>query len=194
VSTIVRQADDPQPSRPPQFGLRTMFLGVTLLSAAFALFTAVGAAISAALLMLGSLLAAHVVGNAIGTRLREQESLPPSESPPQSLDLNRVAQNESAQRLRENTAIDRRWMIIAGLGALIGSVAGGFAISVAVGSKLTLAGLCLGTVSSAVLGGFAGFMAMSFWTVARSAFAEAAGTSYDPVDEKTCSSPGQFDQ
>jgi hypothetical protein len=174
-TSLIRIADDHRALRPPQFGLRAMMLGVTFLCMAFALFPLIGFAGSAMLFLFASLIGLHVVGNVIGTRLRD------SQHPTETFDAERpssatVPSAMPAGRLQENTLIHWRWVIMALIGATVGGSAGGFAIATVEGAKLTTAGLCLGIGSSAVLGAFAGFMSSSLWTILRGAMREAEET------------------
>ena len=57
--------------RPPQFTLRTLIGLITLLAALFSLVNVVHPVVMAGLVLLALLIAAHVAGNVIGTRLRE---------------------------------------------------------------------------------------------------------------------------
>ncbi len=180
-------AADPHAVRPPQFGLRTLLLGVTLLSVAFAVSVAVGAAQSMMLLLLASLIGLHIVGNALGTRLRDRREC--EDRALKSGDAGRpefgVAPTIApARRLQENTAIRRPWLVAGAVCATISGTVGGLAIAALVGEKLTIPGLALGIASSAVLGGFFGFMACSLWSVARTALREALETpDYPNVNE-----------
>ena len=61
----------PGASRPWQFGLKGMLLGVTALCVMFAVMGAVGLLGGMVLAWFGLLAAAHVLGNVVGTRLRD---------------------------------------------------------------------------------------------------------------------------
>ena len=66
-----QSVDNPQAVGPPRFTLRTMLLAVTALGCLFGLMSALGTVWSVAILMFGCLLAGHVLGNSLGTRLRD---------------------------------------------------------------------------------------------------------------------------
>lgn len=120
----------------------------------------------AALVIAGSL-AAHVAGNALGTKLRDASdallerprqpivALPPSEP----------------SLLRERASLGRLVPVSVGIGAVCGGVAGSVALVVATGASV--AGAVLGGVSSAVIGGLGGFLAASFVEVIRTSLREA---------------------
>jgi hypothetical protein len=157
-----------------------MLISVAVVCATLALFVSVGAAPSLMLAMLISLVLLHVVGNALGTRLRdrhetEYERLERGDSDAYGMPANPRA-IAPAQRLHENTSVRRPWLIAAVVCAAAGGSIGGIGIATIVGEKLTVAGLIVGVCSAAVLGGFFGFMACSLWTVARNALREALET------------------
>ena len=180
MSTTLHSADDHHAMRPPQFGLRAMFIGMTVLGASFALFAAIGLAISAMLTLFVALVILHVVGNALGMRLRDGYISGSSGPTCNELNERPLATTapvvSAARRLQENTAIRRPWLIAAAIGAAIFGTLGGIGIAAAVGKKLTIAGLALGIGSSAALGGMFGFMVCSLWSVARTAWREALET------------------
>ena len=176
MSTTSSHAEQGHAVRPPQFGLRSMLIGMTILSATFALFVALGAAWSAMLVLFGSLISLHIMGNVLGMRLREGErddspasiQRPVSQFPPSAITV--VA---PARRLQENTPIRRPWLIAGAVCAMLSGSVGGVAIAAADRGHLTPAGLALGIGSSALVGGLLGFMACSLWMVARTALREA---------------------
>jgi len=167
-------------TRPPQFGLRTMLIGMTAVSAVFGVFVAVGPMWSAMLALTFSLIGLHVAGNALGTQLSERPHAVSNELPRLStgepVESVAIPRFVPAKSLQANTSIERRWWIGALIGAVLGAIIGGLLIANLVGNKLTLAGLLLGISSSSVLGGFLFFMAISVWTVARTALREAIET------------------
>ena len=59
---------------PPRFSLRGLMLAVSAVCCLFGLLTAVGLFWSAILLFFLSLILAHVLGNALGTALRDRSS------------------------------------------------------------------------------------------------------------------------
>jgi hypothetical protein len=161
---------------PPQFRLRTLMLAITLCGVLFALMATLSALASALLLFFLSLVAAHVVGNVIGTRLRDATSgsLADDDTPrPARLALRLPV--PTVRRLRERTGISRTMVVTAAIGALLGGTSGGFVLAECVGERASIAGLGLGTFSSAVLGGFCGFLLSSFLSVFSRAMTEALG-------------------
>lgn len=177
--TITHAIESEHTTRPPQFGLRTLLIGMTAISIVFAVFVAVGPMWSALLALAFSLVGLHVAGNALGTRLREDAShleFTPTTTVDRDALLAILPEIPTAQRLQEKTAVDRCWWVAAAFGALLGSAIGGFCIKAFAGPKLTLPGMLLGIVSSAVLGGMLFFIVSSAITVARRAWREALGS------------------
>jgi hypothetical protein len=157
-------------SKLPQFTLRTLFLAISGLGVLFAVCNAIGLLASFGLLVFISLIALHIIGNALGTSLRDHAPVSPTHSgnygdnptsghfsfalPPG------VALPQSTSRLSQRTPLG--WVIF--LTTLVGLVAGGWLGSwILLNSAGTsLHGLALGAISSGVLGGFAGFLFGSF--------------------------------
>ncbi len=161
--------------RPPRFTLRTMLALVTALCCLFAVMSAVGLLWSAMLALFLSLIAAHVFGNSVGTRLRDHTSHQLAErkvagqrAVPVALNLNVAAPRQLTQR----TKLKRITALMTICGAFVGAQFGGVALA-AVHPQSSVAAVVLGVCSSAVLGGFAGFLASSFLSVIRQALAEA---------------------
>src|SRR5436190_835906 len=59
---------------PPRFTLRTLMLAMVAVSCLMAIGTAVGTALSLMLLFFVGLITAHVLGNSVGTKLRDRAS------------------------------------------------------------------------------------------------------------------------
>lgn len=154
---------------------------MTVLSAALALFVAIGPAWTAAILLFSSLIGLHVIGNALGTRLRQQRSQGTTAASVEEVDRTQeplaTLTIVPAKRLQERTGLRRPWLVAAAVSAMASGALGGIVIAALVGKSLTIPGLALGIGSTAVLGGFFGFMACSLWTVARTALREALEAS-----------------
>ena len=121
-----RPARTPAPLGPPQFRLRTMFLGLTALCAVFAVMHFVSLQASLVLLMAIGLVAAHVIGNALGTRLRDRADQQPADSPSGALPPRGSPQVAMpASQLTEHRRLPTLSLIVAAVGAVAGGVAGG---------------------------------------------------------------------
>jgi len=177
MSATTHQPDDREAGLgPPRFTLRALLVVVTLAGCLFGLMTALGGVWSMAILMFLCLIAAHVAGNSLGTRLRDRASrrttdelrLPSSNPAPASVKLEVAAPHSLNQRVRLN----RLTPVMTAGGALAGGALGGM-LSAGVYPEAGAAAVGLGVISAAVLGAFAGFAASSFFSVARAALGEA---------------------
>jgi hypothetical protein len=167
-------ADDPDATlKPPQFTLRTLLLVVTALAGLLAVMTAVGSLWSMAILLVVVLVSAHVIGNALGTKLRDRatrRAAPPAGSAPAR------TPPVSPKRLTEPARLHWVTLVTTVCGAAAGGYFGGSALAASYPGATTAA-VVLGVVSSAVLGGFAGFATSSFLSVMRQALSEAHAAS-----------------
>jgi hypothetical protein len=169
--------EDPHAAlKPPQFTLRTLLLTMTVLACLLALMTAIGSLWSLAILLLLSLVLAHVVGNAVGTKLRDRSVGRPiaagsnAERPAPRREI------AAPKRLTEPARLHWMTLVLTGIGAMSGGYFGGSALAASY-PDATTAAVVLGFVSSGVLGGFAAFTASSFLSVARQALSEAHAAS-----------------
>jgi hypothetical protein len=114
--------------------------------------------------------AMHVIGNALGTSLREATDR----------DLRRVRAvaaaaeplpRPRAHRLEQRTSLGRLVPVSAGIGAACGGSAG--ATALVAWTSCTTAGAVLGGASAAVIGGLAGFLAASFVEILRVSLRES---------------------
>ncbi len=144
-----------------QFSMQTLLAATAILGLLFAIIRQGGWwGLLFAMLML-ALVAAHVVGNALGTKLRDNVS---QELNP---DLRRrrvrlppVSREHPSRRLHEHTPLGRLILVISAGGALMGGILGG--LSLAAWTRASVAGWIVGATSSAVLGAFFGFLLASF--------------------------------
>ena len=149
--------------RPPQFGLRTLLLLVTLCAIVLAASQWLSAWTIAGLVLLGLSIFAHVAGNAIGTRLRELGSQPERkqlDSPAERLRAR--AQFAPVTRLGQRHNLG--WpIIIATLSGLIaGGVGGGAWTLLTSRGPLEPAAVGLGVIAFAALGGILAFGIVGF--------------------------------
>ena len=116
--------------RPPQFTLRTLIGLITLLAALFSLVNVVHPVVMAGLVLLALLIAAHVAGNVIGTRLREIGDRPVTkegrEVPPRPFDRN-IEQSSFAppSDLARRISLGLPILIVTTAGVLTGGIGGG---------------------------------------------------------------------
>ncbi len=168
--------DEGRVLRFPQFRLRTLLGVVALLAVLFAVMGVIGPLASAGLVMGLVIVGLHVVGNALGTSLRDGAPSRAPEHPPVDFAeqaVQRTRSDSGISRLHQRTPLG--WIIRAT--TLIGVGVGAW-LGVIVLAELTdgsNAGLIVGSVSFAVLGGFFGFLLGSFLKTSLMAWWQAAG-------------------
>ena len=110
---------------------------------------------------------AHVAGNAIGTKLRNQGNQP---SPREEGDsaatgpARPLAESDfaPATRLSRGDSLGRTIVVIVCVGAVVGAGVGAYLLYTTLGDKATIANMSLGITAFAIIGGFAGFAASTF--------------------------------
>ena len=164
--------------RPPQFTLRTLIGIITLLAALFSLVNVVHPVVMAGLVLLALLIAAHVAGNVIGTRLREIGDRPVTkegrEVPPRPFDRN-IEQSSFAppSDLARRISLGLPILIVTTAGVLTGGIGGGLWGYLSAGSDGWL-NIVVGCVAFGFLGGFGSFAAFSFTQVTLGAIRQAS--------------------
>jgi hypothetical protein len=131
--------------------------------------TAIGSIWSLAILLLAALVAGHVAGNALGTKLRDRAARREIAAPDRSGPRPPIA---SPQRLTVPARLHWMTMVMAVGGAVAGAYFGGSALSASY-PEATTAAVVVAFASSGVLGGLAGFAASSFVFVVQQALMEA---------------------
>jgi hypothetical protein len=188
-STVNRQASTPGvPEREPnlmRFGLRQFFLFISLATLLIAAMATLGGVWPWVIGSLAALVAAHVLGTFLGTRLRDTSAevqqwkarpgSPDRDEPvalPQPVsvaDLNLPATTSLASY--EKIGRWRNWLVAAA--TVIGFAAGGAGIHRAVGDDVTWPGVALGAVSCGVIGAWAALLGVNFYMIARHVLREA---------------------
>lgn len=179
-----RSADDDLRSglRPPQFRLRTLFVGVALLCALLAVAKLLSPAAVLVLIVIVLSIVAHVAGNALGTQLRDRGNRrlnsPSSPSPhhpqtPPTLTQEHFAPASKLSSRYSLGLIVIPFIVVGSIGAAVG---GGFWLANTVREKATLANMSLGIGAFAVIGGILGFLSGTFLKVMITANVEAWNT------------------
>lgn len=181
--------ETPAPLREPhllKFRLRQMFLVVTIMSLLCALIAHTDGPWPWLIVLSALMVAAHVLGNLIGTRLRDTSgdvirwrSADPRQSPdhPHTTSASELA--ALPLPLETNLANFGRlvrgmkWFLLGGLS--LGFVFGGTILALTIGHRIGWAGWVVGTISGAVLGTWLTFLTVSFTTIARDAWRQAHG-------------------
>jgi hypothetical protein len=154
----------------PQFGLRTLMIVVGLAAVLFSVMGWLGPVPSAGLLLALTVVGLHVVGNAVGTSLRDhapsRSAVEPPNAQPAS-ETNVAREHLPLPRLHQRTPLG--WIVRAA--TLLGCGVGAWLGYDVLGQWLD--GLFVGMASSAILGGFFGFLLGSFFKMALMAWWQA---------------------
>ncbi len=171
-------SDYRRPLRPPQFTLRMLIGLMTVLAAHFSLVNVVPPIVMAGLVLLTLLIAAHVAGNVIGTRLREMGDHPVTkegrEVPPRRWN-SQVDQASFAppSDLARRVSLGLPILIVSLAGVLAGGISGGLWGYLTAGSG-GWTNIVVGTIAFGFLGGFGSFAAFSFTQVILGAWRQAS--------------------
>lgn len=164
--------------RPPQFTLRTLLLLITLLAVFFSLVNLVHPLLMTGLGLLAILIAAHVAGNVIGSRLRELGDQPMTEDgraiPPRRFhgEIDRSSFAPPSD-LAKKISLGLPVLIVTATGVLVGGIAGGMWGYLAAGISGWL-NIGVGFVAFGFLGGFVSFAIYSFTQVLLTAWLQAS--------------------
>ncbi len=169
-----------------KFRLRQMFLVVTLLSVLSALVAMTNGPWQWLIVFTALMVAAHVLGNLIGTRLRDTSGEvirwrsadsrqapdhPHTTSPSDLASLPLPPNTNLANFGRLVRGL--KWFLLGGL--TLGFILGITVLALTIGHRIGWAGWVVGTISGAVLGTWLAFLAVSFTTIARDAWRQAHG-------------------
>jgi len=174
-STLPQEDSQGSALEPPQFSLRLLLWSMTAVGCLLGVMVAVGKFAALTLAFFIFLVLAHIVGNAVGTRLRDRASraTPISDSESASdVPISPPIGVAGPERLTQRTRLTRITPIITVGGALIGGTLGGTRFFDMYPDS-GWGAVTLGVVSSAVLGGFIAFVTSSFISVFRQAMREA---------------------
>lgn len=170
---MTRMLDPPR--KRLRFKLRTLLLAVAVLSAMLAIAVRVGPVWSLAIGWTLLLVAAHVVGNAFGTKAVENS--------PSRDELGDSSEGSTssgpvefapATRLHRSTRLGWLTFLLTAVGAIIGGVIGTVGLIAAYAEQGAYVGIALGIVCAAALGGFFGFLGATSLGMTLRAWNEAA--------------------
>ena len=172
---------------PPRFSLRTLLTVVSAFCCLFAVMAAAGVVWSTALVLLIALVGAHVLGNSLGTKLRDEATRQAlveyggRDATPRPTQAPTSSPPGLAERARLHRTISVTSIAAAGLGGELGGMLAAYTYP-----ESSVAAVALGVVSMAVLGGLAGFATSSFLSVARQALREATANGSSVHDRSSC--------
>jgi hypothetical protein len=158
-----------------RFGLKQLFLGVAFLCILLAGMVIAKGIAALAVLMVALVIAAHVLSTALGSRLREAADSQRSVHPHHSsfvVSPSTVAPSRSPWHGRKCESLERLPLLIAA-GVAIGGVGGGIFLAYAIGNRTSVAGIAIGALSLAVLGGWMAFLGSSFYAIFRDGLCDA---------------------
>ena len=159
-----------------RFGLRSLLLLVGLLCVVLATIKVVSWLSLVMGLLVVLCIAAHVFGNSLGTKLREQSR---SSDDDASHDPARGSADRVTVTFAPPTGLSQRKplgvvvIVVVALGMIGGAASGVWLLGMALEERATWANMSLGTAAFAVLGGFSGFAISTFLKVVVGANLEA---------------------
>lgn len=167
--------------RPPQFGLRMLLIVVSLFCVFLAVAKWLGPAFTIFMLIMLVGVLGHVVGNALGTQLRDTGSrrwkdspVAPAESPsPQETPALRSVDFAPPSRLTRRQSLGPIVLLFPVVGSALLATIGGYWLGGALGEKATLGRMAFGVGAFAVIGGILGFLGGAFLKVLIGANVEA---------------------
>jgi hypothetical protein len=167
-----------------RFGLRQLFWFIAVVSTLLAAIVSAQGVTALALLLAALVVAAHILSTAIGSQLRSHadqalavtQSNKPHDDSRSVANRSKIEAIQSAARSpwhgRGSTALPWLSRLIAA-GALAGGTAGGLLLFATIGHRTSLAGIVVGSISLAVLGGWFAFLGGSFYGIFRHGVREA---------------------
>jgi len=158
-----------------RFGLKQLFIYVSFVCILLAAMVIVKGIAALAVLLVALVIGAHVLGTALGTRLRDKADNQRNDLSPHSSFLighSSFSPTPSLWHGRNRDALRRLPLLIAA-GIAFGGVAGGIFLAYAIGSRTSIAGVMIGALSLAVVGGWIAFIASSFYAIFRDGLREA---------------------
>lgn len=182
----------PEPQLPVlRFSLKHLFwcvTGLCFLMAALAISPQAGLS-PLALLLAVLVVALHVGGTAIGTRLRahanERQAWEAAQGQADGFEESprRTAPSPITGEPRPRSPLSghgrplRRLPLYLVSGAIFGGTLGAVALAIAIGERTTIAGMAVGALSTAVVGAWLAFVAASSWAIFRQGWRDAVAES-----------------
>lgn len=161
--------------RPPQFSLRTLLLVVALCGVFCALANVLPPLMIAGLIFLAITIAAHIIGNALGTQLRKNGSRA-VDSAGQPISASQPFRGVSAfapqTELSERRSLGWPMLVVTASGLVLGGTGGGL-LAAQGGREIVTLSIVIGVIAFGALGGFAAFLAFSFARVGIGAILQA---------------------
>jgi hypothetical protein len=159
-----------------RFGLRQLFWFVTAIGALLAVLVSAGGLAALGLMLSMLLVAGHVGSTALGSRLRahtdevsgwEKRCCLPANGADLAAATRQAAELPPCSPLHGHRAPSRGLLLLAAFGVLLGALVGGIVLAVIVGHHTSAAGIAVGAVSTAVIGGWVAFLGGNFYGIAK---------------------------
>ncbi|MEM7314303.1 MAG: hypothetical protein AAF497_14230 [Planctomycetota bacterium] len=157
---------------PPQFGLRELFWFVAFTAILLVAVKTLPPLVSAVMTLFALAIFAHVIGNALGSKLRDHGNIAQMASAPAE-PVQAEDHFAPTTELSDHRGLSRLIKILSGVGAGVGCLIGGGALAVINWENATIASVALAALACSVLGGLFGFLAASFLQVTYEAWMEA---------------------
>jgi hypothetical protein len=188
MSTRLPNDEHTTAAAPFQFGLRAMLLWVAALGALFAVLGKVGPVWQVVIVWFLVLAAVHVLANVWGSRFSRRRAVPDCDdmSAKSSGAPHGPPQFAPVTRLRETARLGRTPRTITIVGVLVGGSLGTLFFAIVSWEHSGYGGVFVAGVSSAVVGGFLGFLSSSFLQTALQALREAAGERDGEATNEKC--------
>lgn len=181
--SVSQHEETPLPLRPPRFGLRTVWLVVSIACAVLGLLAAVSGVAAITLLVFVGLVICHVAGNAIGTSLTDQTTAQirslGQQATKQQLSPEPITFAPTTRLGTRKRGIGRAVAACCLCGAMIGGVSGTALFVLVVPASLEVQELVLAISSTSLLGGLAGFGLSTFAGEMLAAWREASRPTAD---------------
>ncbi|HEX6962487.1 MAG TPA: hypothetical protein VF175_11510 [Lacipirellula sp.] len=168
-----------------RFGLRHLFVFVSLAAVLAALLAQIEGAGSIVIGSLALLVAAHVFGTFLGTRLRDTsqdvqrwKARPGSSDPDRPVGADEPIRTADVElplvALASYEKLSRWRRLPLALGAAVGAVLGVVGISMAAGNDVTWPGLAMGAVSCGIMGSWGFLLGTNFYAMTRQILRQAS--------------------
>ena len=165
-----------------RFGLRRLFVLITLTCGFLAAMTALDVAWAMCLALVVVLIAVHVMSTVVGNQLRDgstrriaaaTQAAGTDEQPTADAGPKIAPDLPPASPLYLYEFGRRRVLWVAAIGAGLGGTLGGSILAWSILHRISLAGWLVGTISAAVLGAWLSLLFASFWYITRRTWREA---------------------
>jgi hypothetical protein len=167
-----------------------MLVGVAMICVLLTIMVAIGMAWALGLMLLVLLILAHILGNALGTQLRDGGIQPPESSGselPLTAGKNAQFQQNStwepprAGRMQAKLPVGWPMLALTAIGAVSGGALGGLVIHSLYQDHITALAIFIASLASGIMGGMAVFLTATFIDMAHRVWQEATRDASPPT-------------